>query len=135
MSEEWAIRDEATGEWWTGETWSSDSLPWRYASYPIAMNSGLKQMQAYSAGIPDSVRIVPAPPREMTDVEAEQWLRERPCEESWIIRVNRGSAGNWYCGRGRDDKAGAIKIYNNPHGYGASVFDAIRAARKKLEGR
>lgn len=120
---EWAIQDEATGEW--GATTESivrmavtrvESSATQYATYREAASA----IHTYNILSP-TVRIVPAPPREMTDEECWAWFRSVGATEN--LRISGGPSGlcvwreRWHAG------------------YFAMPCDAIRAARKKLEGR
>jgi hypothetical protein len=124
MGEEWAITSAIgvpPGHYWNGSQredggWGPLNLKGRHANYYEAA--------AEVARLRDhSLRIVPAPPREMTDADAEAWLSER--YSYMVFPTKFGGAGNLFgCG-----PSGPVSNY----GYGPTIYDAIRAARKKLE--
>lgn len=120
--EEWAIRDEATGKWWghqspiTGLGWGSAIT--RHASYSDARNS-----LAWSVSfLQETARIVPVPPREMSDAEAIEWAKEEgisldACTKGWLATYvvdGKLLETDYYC---------------------ETLYGAIRAARRKLEGK
>lgn len=118
--QEWAIQDEATGAWYNAVgLWNKDdSHIARYDSYPLHAAFIIWDSNRHRA-----IRIVPAPPREMTDVECWAWFRT--LGPAWAIRAD--SNGGW---RTHQDY-----VNERPAMHGATPCDAIRAARKKLEGR
>jgi hypothetical protein len=65
-------------------------------------------------------RIVPAPERVMTDAEAREWFK--PYGPSGLIDF---AGGEWRCD---------INGLQGSYATGATIEDAIRAARRKLEG-
>jgi hypothetical protein len=126
MTKEWAIRDEETGEWWSdqGNRWSGNARDavrlqrYRHATAPFAYSA----VQAR-----EGARIVEAPPREMTNEECV----------AWVARVNNAPVSvikdilsitvvgdHWQV---RSDIASPRVV-----GDGPTLFDAIRAAAKKL---
>lgn len=125
--EEWAIQDEATGEWWTGARWRAagpDGNVWgnyRHVCETLAEPGCITFEEGRAP------RIVPAPPREMTDTECWEWLHSRKTSHALpFIRPTDGDAESkaiWACS--------ALGSW----GYGATPCDAIRAARRKLEGK
>lgn len=112
MSEEWAIQDEASGLWWEW-TCSWGSKPHVFSSYRAAAKTFDGPMRLHA-------RIVPAPPREMTDAECLEWLKKAFAQLGF-------DAGEWRVSRWNYD---AIL-----YGTGNTAYDAIRAARKKLESK
>lgn len=120
---EWAIRDEATGEYMG------------LYSLPVVACSAIR-FGRYIAGFRftwltpgdlhfrDSARIIPAPPREMTDAEAEAWFL---ANNLFVIGVSHEQWGIWH----------AYSHINTEtlYAFGSTLFDAIRAARRKLEGK
>jgi hypothetical protein len=109
---EWAVRDEATG---TFETYCAGRIR-TWMTYASACS--------YVAAQPTvEWRVVPAPPREMTDEECWAWL------EKDAQRFNLMVWHNMKCWQV------AYLEKSNAAGEGATPCGAIRAARKKLEGR
>lgn len=122
--QEWAIRDEATGEWWNcdyfGKYAPKDKEPTRFQSYPRAATALVRSEEANLGRA--SARIVPAPPREMTDAECWEWFRP----QMLVLFGQNGKPNEWgvLSWPGREFKA-----------FGKTPCDAIRAARRKLEAK
>lgn len=123
QEEQFAVFDSASGQWWsaTADGWSP--RPTVYDSYAVAAVSGafthLKCRRPMA-------RIVPAPPREMTDAEARTWFTAN-APGSLSLRVESGYTDNpcrFYVAK--DNVPGVIA-------YGATIEDAIRAARRTLK--
>ena len=130
MSEErWAIQDSATGEWWNNveSEWShssndaTSSVNYHHIARWYPLDPALSMFR-------ESARIVPAPPREMTDEECWEWLivQNRPGANPWVIA--RWDTQQWAVCSVQD--GGALRA----HSRGDTPCDAIRAARKALEG-
>lgn len=119
--EAWAIRDvRALGRWYVamGSPWSDETKATHFTSYAGAA--------AVVCDLGDYVRIVPAPPREMTDAECWEWFQGQSelavisyHPNKWTIwdRSGAGGNGDWHTSH----KNGV-----------ASPCDAIRAARRAL---
>lgn len=121
--EEWAIQAD-NGLYWNGiksgwEETLRDSG--RHSRYCDAAS------QVVRIDI-DGARIVPAPPREMTDDEAEAWYQKR--DLSSYIKPTKADGGGFHCyaNVANGEACGAWAS-----GYGSSIYDAIRAARRALE--
>lgn len=122
--QEWAIQDEATGAWYNAVgLWNKDdSHIARYDSYPLHAAFIIWDSNRHRA-----VRIVPAPPREMTNDECWEWFHLRGFEKLQL-RPSKTPGDTWYVNvRGHELMTGCF--------YGPTPCDAIRAARKKLEGK
>lgn len=139
MTKEWSIRDEATGEWWSGDykhPWVTDGAK-RYAVYGIAATQcpGLDGTSPsyYRA----TARIVEAPAKPMTDAECVAWL-----ESVTLIVAGDGSSGingirfiPHYDALGRRCERGSWHVKHQDGSSAACAegfFDAIRAAAKKI---
>ena len=120
-TQEYAIQDEATGEWWTGARWRKegpDGCVWsRYVNAVAYLAPVWNPENAR-----ETARIVPAPPREMTDEECWTWFKD-----NCLLLGNM--AGQWLIW----DKADVA--YTPCGSAGSTPCDAIRAARKALESR
>src|SRR6266850_5953998 len=119
---EWAIKDEAMGEWWNpgNETWGTATIwstSYQNAAWYIANHSKVKPRL--------TARIVPTPPREMTDIECWEWLgkaSDRQHDVTAIVLWNDDGPQMWAACRAQ---YGAC---SKPMGLGATPCDAIRAA-------
>ena len=122
--EEWSIRDEATGEWWLGFSvgWGRAEDAARYPNHWSAAHAAPFDT-AWVGHFRKTSMIVPAPPREMTDAEALQWA----FDEDMALFPYAYGGNMWNCRRSRADVMSG--------GQGRTIFDAIRAARRKLEGK
>ena len=112
----WSIRDEATGEWWNGITWTSDNRVARYDSYRGAACS---VVFTEGAGYREDARIVPAPPAQMTDEECWEWLNKHP---NLAITARNSDPKGWAIWGG----------FVIPYCEGDTPCDAIRAAAKAI---
>jgi hypothetical protein len=127
MTKEWSIRDEVTGEWWSGDyRWVTCGAK-RYAAYGVAATQcpGLDGTSPsyYRA----TARIVEAPLREMTDEECVAWVawvNDAPADVIKDILSITVVGDQWQV---RSDIASPRVV-----GEGATLFDAIRAAAKKV---
>lgn len=114
-NEEWVIQSGVSLKYWKpGLGWRDEGA--RFQSY-IAAATTLVNSDAAQC---ESARIVPAPPREMTDAEAIAWAHGQNISLSgskqsivWDVYHFNGGKLAW----------------------GLTLFDAIRAARRKLEGK
>lgn len=104
-TKEWAVQDAETGYY----------CPPRFLTYPAAVHYIVARSDF------SDLRIVPAPPREMTDAECWAWYRLPRAGSAHELRLT-GSAGGFCVWRPNWDA-----------GYYEDPCDAIRAARRKLE--
>lgn len=122
---EWAIQDETTGEWWNnvfGLEKLTIAYPTVYDYYPLRVAADISRLQRNN-----DLRIVPAPPREMTDEECWEWFRKDRTELALLPFY--GETWAWQVVRGDQEL-----VLNAPEiGRGQTPCDAIRAARKKLK--
>lgn len=126
-NEEWVIQSGVSLKYWKpGLGWRDEGA--RFQSY-IAAATTLVNSDAAQC---ESARIVSAPPREMTDAECWAWLREQALS-GYILAVSPSSYHNadpkdtWWCLE--------VDSPRRNNGNGATPSDAIRAARRKLEGK
>lgn len=125
--QEWAVQDEVTGEWWTAPGYGATkniSEIYRFRSYPDACSALAGECAMTTA------RVVPAPPREMTDAECWEWFKDfyQPSRLflTWITGSGYGIYQWGFCRN--DDGLGFVAKGNTP-------CDAIRAAYRKLESK
>lgn len=130
--EEWAIRDEATGKY--AQLDCQGDFVWADLSNYIFRDTYIRACSQIAAG-PEwfrSARIVPAPPREMTDGEAWAWfLNGAPCR----LAITAGAHDGYVIRRVRDINRYQDVLEGSPiAAAGLRAEDAIRAARKVIEG-
>jgi len=134
---EFAIQDEATGEWYCSDH------KWRFGAIRVGPESivtgsycGVASTGRFAFDtlaertFRDGARIVPAPPREMTDAECvEWWGRQDRLGITPAAITPGGESYEWRVGQPAGE--GRTGCFFQLTG---TLFDAIRAARKKLEG-
>ena len=122
-SQEWAIQDAATGKWRTWDNgWTDDSSK---AGIWKEYHEAARALGDNYFPIRKAARIVPAPPREMTDEECWAWFKTK-----WQHALSADGPGKTGCwGVYHIDSLG-VDIAT-----GETPCDAIRAARKKLESK
>lgn len=118
--EEWAIRDEATGEWWNDNYFvkyaPKDAEPTRFREYERAAIALVRTRDANFGR--KSARIVPAPPKPMSDAECLVWAQENR------VTLNARGIALWSCEF--VDQGVLYETGDRP-----SLFEAIRAAAAK----
>lgn len=120
---EWAIQDADTGQWWNGATWGNSPGGAVWVSKDNAtmfIGEYLRVLKTWRAVV------VLVPPREMTDEEAGQWLRT---QHKLVVGWSKNYGEFWVM---RDDNC-EEPVREHTIGQGGTIFDAIRAARRKLE--
>lgn len=135
--EEFAIQDTETGLYYQSDvspladdvlkSWGDAAGAKRFVSHFEAANCTAFDSR-WTKVHRKSARIVEAPIREMTDAEAEAWFKT--LNLTFRLYFN---GGYYHCNGVPDDELGTGKT--RTWGSGDSLFDAIRAARKKLEAR
>ena len=132
MTQEWAIQDEATGEWWNGGRYLTGKESWGDAKEAMLYNAYADCFHAdafdtyYLHNRCATARIVPAPPREMTDEECWKWLAGQHGVSGVYLWDSSPEA--WACA-----SVGCGEECPSPAGIGSTPCDAIRAARRVLE--
>lgn len=125
MSEEFAIRNEDTFQWWGAGRWTrTPEFIKRYKSYADAT-----QADAWlGVNVREAARIVPAPPiPEMTEAECWAWFHMHALGK-FSLRPRASIVAptdRWWIGT-HDQMPTEIAVGDTP-------CDAIRAARRVLE--
>lgn len=118
--EAWAIQDRETGEWYRSPGTGLTKNP----------NEAHRLLHYYDAcavvaqyGNNDRARVVPAPPREMTDAECIEWLGSEHADGGYYSIGKRSQF--WFVHHLSGSDIASARAF----------YDAIRAARRALEGK